>query len=96
MPNINYVYFVESGVMFIEDTDGGHIDVAYKDWGYEAIEDEVKRLGVAMALRDIIVPWIKAHFLAVRSIDTDISERYGWVSVRMNIKISQGNRLKTL
>lgn len=83
-----------SGVLFVKE-ECSAVDVKYKEWGYEAIEDEVKRLGVAMALRDIVVPAIEKCSV-VKSINADISERYGWVDVTMNIKVSQGNKLKTL
>ena len=86
-----------AGVIFFENTDGGYIDVGYRDYGYAAVEDQSKREGIAWILQDIVTKRLKWEAPGVRSVTSEIAARESdpWIRVKLLIE-SEINRYKEL
>ena len=82
-----------AGIMYIHNCDGGSIDVAYKDYGISAIESDYKKIGMAWALQESILPILLERFpmitaYTVSANGTNINCTYGWVLVTLSFSIT--------
>lgn len=70
-----------AGIIFLRNGDCQGIDVAYKDYGYSAVEEQSKRRGIAWVLMDILLQNLKNTSYNIKNLSTTAYTEYDWIYV---------------